>query len=312
MIVTETRSGLVEAAHPVSAVAVDSTGRVVESFGTDLERDFFARSAIKPFQAFVSQRSGADLAPEQLAMAMASHAGQPVHVAIVGDMLRGAGLSEDDLMCPPARPFGQSADLRWAAAGRLRSERVFHNCSGKHAAVLRACVAGGWSTSYLDAGHPFNQEVADIVESATRRPVGPVGVDGCGLPTLRTDVVALAGGFARLVTRTEFGEIAGVAARHAPLTSDGGRAEAVVARWVPAVVKAGAMGCVGAGWLEGGIGFAVKAWTGNSTAASVALVAIMDRAGLLSTHQRAQLAAVAFPPTLGGGEPVGAYELVPW
>jgi L-asparaginase II len=310
VIVAETRSGLAEAVHPVSAVAVDATGRVLDSFGSDLERDFYARSAIKPFQAFVSQRNGADLAPEQLAMAMASHAGQPVHIAIVGDMLRGAGLSEEDLMCPPARPAGQSADLRWAAAGRLHRERVFHNCSGKHAAVLRACVAGGWSTSYLDQGHPFNQEVADIVERETGRPPGPAGVDGCGLPTLRTDVTALARGFARLVTRAEFREIAGVAARHAALTSDGDRAEAVVARWVPAVVKGGAMGCVGAGWIEGGIGFAAKAWSGNATAASVALVAIMDRAGILSIHQRAQLAAVASPRVLGGGEPVGAYELV--
>jgi L-asparaginase II len=308
-VIIATRSGLVEAVHPVAAAATDAAGRVVASFGVDLDRDFFARSAIKPFQALVAQRSGARLASEELALAAASHGGQPAHVAIVRQMLLDGGLAEGDLMCPPARPGTGSADLRWAAAGRIGAERVFHNCSGKHAAVLRACAAGEWSMRYTDPRHPYNEEVVTIVEGSTGRSVRPLGVDGCGLPTLRTDVVALARGFAALVTDPRMRPETVAMARHGSLTSDGDRAEAVVARWAPFIVKAGAQGCVAAGWLEGDLGLAAKAWTGDGTAATVALVELMGRVGLLGDYQRRQLGSVASPPVLGGGVPVGSYEM---
>ena len=59
MIVGTVRSGLVEALHPVSAVAVDESGAVIASLGDDLDREFFLRSAPKALQATVSQRNGA-------------------------------------------------------------------------------------------------------------------------------------------------------------------------------------------------------------------------------------------------------------
>lgn len=310
MIVRVVRSGLVEAEHPVSAAAVDGSGRVLVSFGADMSRDFFGRSVVKPFQTFVSQRAGASLGREQTAIATASHGGQPLHVAVVRQMLEEADLKEADLRCPPARPSTAAADRGWYASGSVEPLRVFHGCSGKHAAMLRACRASDWSSEYTDDDHPLHAEVMDIVSTVTGRSVGPVGVDGCGVPTLRTDTVALARGYAALSTERDFAAILEAIGRYGSLTADGDRREAVLARWIPGFVKAGAAGCIAAVWPEGGVGFAAKAWTGDNTAATLALVGLMDRVGIVSDHQRDGLADVAAAPVLGGGVPVGRYELV--
>ena len=308
MIVGSVRSGLVEALHPVSAVAVDQSGSVIASLGDDLEREFFMRSAVKPLQATVSQRNGAALGVEQLAIAASSHSAFPVHVAHVTDMLLGVGLGHEHLLCPPDRPARSSADRVWAVLGRVDAERVFHNCSGKHAAMLRACVASGWSLEYTDPDHPLQREIVATASAASGRSVAPTGTDGCGLPTLRSDVTGLARVFSALVNDSDYAEATGAAARFTPLTVDGSRPEAVLARWVPCVVKGGAAGCIGLGMLEHGVAFAAKSWTGDSAPAVVALIELMDRVGVIPPQQRAQLEVIARPDVLGGGRPAGTLQ----
>jgi L-asparaginase II len=310
VIIASTRSGLVEAEHEIVGVAVDPSGRIVATFGEDLDREFYLRSAAKPFQAAVAQRSGAALVAEHLAMASASHGGQPVHVAVVREMLAGVGLGEQHLLCPPDRPASLSADRLWAAQGHFRAERVLHNCSGKHASMLRACVASDWSLEYTAPDHPLQIANAAYVTEVTGRSVDPRGVDGCGVPTLRTDVAGLARAFSRLVSDHDLRPVADVMERYAALTSDGERAEASLARWMPLSVKGGAMACIGAGWREGGIGFGVKCWTGQPAPAVVGLVTLMDRVGILPSHPGEMLHDLLAPPVLGGGRPVGGLEAV--
>lgn len=310
MIVGSTRSGLVEAVHPVVAAAVDASGRVIEVLGGDADRPIFYRSAVKPFQAAVSVRRGADLGPESLALAAASHGGQPVHVAIVAGMLADAGLDESHLLCPPDVPSSASAELRLTAAGAPTERRLHHNCSGKHAAMLRACSAQGWSLEYTEPTHPLQVEIVEFVSELVGASVAPTGIDGCGVPTLRGDVVGLARAFARLTTDPELRPIAENSARYTALTADADRSETVLARWFPAVVKGGAMGCVGAGWLDGSVGFAAKCWTGQGAPAVVGLITLIERLGLLPVHPRTQLAELAAPVVLGGGEPVGSTEVL--
>ena len=310
MNVGSTRSGLVEAVHPVTVAAVDASGRVVETAGEDVDRPFFYRSAVKPIQAAVSQRHGADLGPEQLALACASHGGQPVHVAIVAGMLQEVGLDEARLRCPPDQPSSPSAAMRLAARGHPVERSIHHNCSGKHAAMLRACVARGWSLEYTDPDHPLQKEIVGYAAELAGAPVTPTGVDGCGVPTLRGDVTGLARVFARLASDGELRPIAENAARYASLLSDGDRPGGRLARWFPAAVKGGAMGCVGVAWLDGRMGFAAKCWTGDSAPAMVALIALIDRMGLLPEYPRSRLAGIATPAVLGGGGPVGALEVL--
>lgn len=308
MIVTSTRSGLVEAEHTVTGVAVDGGGRVLATLGGDLERDFFMRSAAKPFQATVSHWHGARLGPESLAVASGSHGAEPIHIALVRTLLAEVGLDEHHLGCPPARPTGGGADRLWAARGHRGPQRVLHNCSGKHAAMLRACVAEDWSLEYTAFDHPLQRAIATYVSELTSRSIDERGVDGCGIPTLRTDVTAMARAFARLATDSDLRPAAYAVARFAPLTSDGDEPGAVIARWLPAAVKGGAQGCIGAAWMEGGVGFAAKCWTGEQDPAVVGIVELMDRVGILPSYPREMLLGELELDVLGGGRPVGRLE----
>jgi len=311
LIVGSTRSGLVEGFHSVTAAAVDASGKVIEVLGDDADRPFFYRSAVKPFQAAVAQRRGAGLGPEQLALAGASHGGQPVHVAIVAGMLREVGLEEAHLRCPADYPAATGAEVRLAARGKQTKRPLHHNCSGKHAAMLRASAAQGWSLTYTAADHPLQREAVEYVGDLVGSPVTPTGVDGCGVPTMRGDVVGLARAFARLAGDPELRPIAENSARYASLVSDGDRSTALLSRWFPASVKGGAMGCVGAAWLDGDVGLAAKCWTGDGAPATVGLLHLIDRLGLLPGYPASQLAEIARPIVLGGGEPVGALEILP-
>ena len=310
MIVGSIRSGLVEAVHPVAAAAVDAEGRVIAASGDVAGREFFLRSSMKPIQAAVSERHGADLGMEQLAIAGASHRGHPVHVAYVEQMLLEVGLEAGHLRCPPDRPGSAVADRLWASHGRSEPEPVFHNCSGKHAAMLRACVARDWSLEYTAANHPLQMAMVAYAAEVTRRPVTPVGIDGCGVSTPRGDVVGLATAFSRIAVDSDLARVRSAAMSFASLTRDGDGPETIIARWFPAVVKGGAMGCIGIAWPEGGMGFAAKCWTGDGAAADVAVLTLMSDLGILTGHPLRRLAEVLAPTVLGGGAPVGRLEVI--
>jgi L-asparaginase II len=305
VIVGSIRSGLVEAVHPVAVAAVDAAGGVIVTNGEASGRDFYLRSALKPIQAAVTDANGAALGLEQLAIADASHSAFPIHVAHVEQMLLEVGLDAGHLRCPPDHPISGDAEAIWVRRGRAEPERVFHNCSGKHAAMLRACVAHDWPLEYTAPDHPLQRKVISLAGECTGRTGQPVGVDGCGVPTPRSDVVGLARMFSRVAVDPGFARVRTATMRFPSLLRDGDRPEAEIARWFPGVVKGGAMGCIGIAWPEGGIGFAAKCWTGDGAAATVGILTIMSDLGILSGYPREQLAAVIFPEVLGGGAPVG-------
>ncbi len=296
------RSGLVESVHEWFGAAVDSTGEVIGSWG-DLDRTFFHRSAIKALQATVSQEAGAALGPDQMALASASHSGQPVHLAVVRAMLGEAGLGEEALQCPADPPLGASARARLTRSG-ARSTRVHHNCSGKHAAFLRACQAAGWPLdSYLEPDHPLQRRVLDFVGDVSGHDPEPVGIDGCGAPTLRGSVRSLATAFARLSVDARMGEARTATMRYPALTSGNDRADGRFGMWWGGPAKGGAEGLMAAG--RNGVGLAVKSVDGSLRIAVIGLVEIARRLGLLSAAALEALAGDAAPPVLGGGRPVG-------
>ena len=89
------RGGLVESRHAGSVAVVDAAGKRVLSLG-DVERPVYPRSAVKALQALPLVESGAadlyGLTPEMLALACASHSGEPGHVETAAKMLKLAGL----------------------------------------------------------------------------------------------------------------------------------------------------------------------------------------------------------------------------
>jgi len=275
---------------------------VVLSVG-DTDRPFYWRSAAKPWQATIAIEAGAGLTDEELAMASASHGGQPVHVALVEAMLGGGGASQDDLVCPPDWPLSP------AAAHRVdRRQRIYHNCSGKHAALLRACAAQGWPLAdYAELDHPLQQRSLDLLKEVSGMAVGTVGIDGCGFPVARTTVLGVATAFARLAVDERTRPVATAMHRFACLTSDAGTPEVAIATALDAVAKVGAAGLIGVA-LRGRLGLAVRCWDGNTAAAAVAAIACLDQLGLVHSGAQEALSSHARPPVLGGGKPVGSME----
>src|SRR5215212_9859794 len=91
-----TRSGFVEGVHQGSAVALAADGSTRLLLG-DPGAAMLPRSALKPLQTLAMLRAGLVLEGRLLALATASHSGEPFHLAGVDRILNGAGLTEDAL-----------------------------------------------------------------------------------------------------------------------------------------------------------------------------------------------------------------------
>ncbi len=192
------RSGFTESRHRGAVAGLAADGTQVIAVG-NTAAPFFPRSANKPLQATALLRRGLDLDGELLALAAASHSGEDFHVDGVRKILSGAGLTEDDLRCPPSWPLDMEVARRLIARGEGMS-RIRMNCSGKHAAMLATCVLNGWPTgSYLAPEHPLQQAVRRTVENLAGEQTPAIGVDGCGAPLFALTLTGLARAFRMLV-----------------------------------------------------------------------------------------------------------------
>ena len=306
MLASQVRSGLVETVHDGTVAVVDSDGNLIAASG-DTDRSFFFRSAAKPFQAAISMRMGAPIKRETLAIACASHDGEPVHVALAGSILDDAGLTEADLGCPPNWPLKVGTSRRYAQAGATEGRRLWHNCSGKHAAMLAACVAAGFPIdTYLAPSHPLQQEITHYL-SDLAGPIDPIGIDGCGAPVFATSALSMARAFGRLGNDPELAIVYQAMHAYPALVSGYGNSDAAIATELNAAAKRGAAGCLGIA-LGGGYGIAIKVWDGNETVPGVAAVAALRQLGLLSAAAEEALAPIASPLTRGGGQAVGSFK----
>lgn len=307
VLAVRVRSGLAETFHFGAVAVSDPDGSLLAHAG-DIDRPFYLRSSAKPFQAFVSQESGAALDPLELAMAAASHRGHPVHVELVRSMLAKAGLAESALGCPPGWPLSPDASRRQHLAGHSQPKRIWHNCSGKHAGFLRACVASGLPTaSYLAADHPLQKRVASFISELGGQVAEPAGVDGCGAPVLRTTARAMSVLFARLGAEPSLSEVFAAMHRYPALVGGNREGDSTIATALNAAAKGGAQGCIGVA-VAGRLGLAVKSWDGLGDIASVAAVAALDALGELTPTATATLGDIARPAVHGGEARVGDTE----
>ncbi|GGM09125.1 asparaginase [Nakamurella endophytica] len=302
------RSGFHEGTHFGAVVVTGPGGEVLHARG-GVDAAVFPRSSNKPFQAVAMLAAGAELAGADLALASASHSGEPMHTERVQAMLDRVDLTEDDLGCPPALPLDEAARLSVLAAGG-GPRRLAMNCSGKHAGMLTACVAAGWDVaSYLDPDHPLQQAVARQVAELSGEQPSAVGVDGCGAPLFAVSLTGLARAFGRVAAATD-GEPALVAAamRHHPEMVGGtGREDTrLMQRHPELLVKGGAEG-VHCAALPDGSAVAVKISDGGDRARMPVLVAGLRMLGVGSEL----LDELATGTVLGGGRPVGVVELAP-
>jgi L-asparaginase II len=298
------RSGFVESRHTGSLVALSPAGDVLLAVG-DVAAPVFPRSCNKPMQATGLLRLGIvekyGLGSRHVAIATASHWGQPFHVEAVRDLLARAGVDESFLACPAEPPH---------AGGP--AARVTHNCSGKHAAMLAACAAQGWPLDgYGDADHPLQVSLRDVVATLSGEAAPALGVDGCGAPIFALSLTALARGLGR-IARSSGGPESAVAQAmraHPELIGGTGHDATRLMGAVPGLIaKDGAEGVYAAA-LADGTAVALKVHDGAARARPPLLVAALRALGV--TGDEAVLDDLATPAVLGGGERVGEVRAVP-
>jgi L-asparaginase II len=207
------RGGAVESRHAGALAIVDASGTVHTALG-DIERPVFPRSAVKLLQALPLVASGAadafGLTNEELALACASHSGEPAHVATAAGVLAKLGLDAGALECGTQWPSREPVLRAMAARGEAATP-LHNNCSGKHGGfVCLACLmarnAGAepaeFARGYVAAEHPVMREVSAALSAATGVDVeqAPRGIDGCSIPTFALPLRSLALAFARAGT----------------------------------------------------------------------------------------------------------------
>jgi L-asparaginase II len=304
------RSGFLESVHRGAVVVLDARGDVVFSAG-DVCRPVLPRSSNKPVQASAMLAAGwAPRSSEELAIAAASHSGEDAHRDLVAGMLDAAGLGPEHLGCPPALPMHEPTRAGWLSAGRA-PERLAMNCSGKHAGMLSACVAAGWSPDgYLDPGHPLQEAIADRLAAASGEPVGAVVVDGCGAPQHALSLTGLARGVLGLVCAPQGSPeraVADAMRAHPWLVAGTGREDTGLMSAVDGLlVKGGADGVHVAALTDGGA-VALKLDDGGERARTPVLTAGLRRLGVPADR----LAPWLLVPVSGGGNTVGEVRAAP-
>jgi L-asparaginase II len=300
------RSGFTESWHRGAVAGLSADGTQVISVG-QTGVPFFPRSANKPLQAAAMLRSGLELDGELLALAAASHSGEDFHVEGVRKILSGAGLSEDDLRCPPSWPLDTQTARRLIGRGQDES-RIRMNCSGKHAAMLATCVQNGWpTTGYLAPDHPLQQAIRRTVEQLACERVTATGVDGCGAPLLALTLAGLARAFRALVLSaadTSERRVADAMRAYPQWTSGTRRDERKLMDAVPGLlVKAGAEGVAAFAFADGRSG-AAKIDDGMARGRTPVTVAALRLLGAVVPD------ALASAPVIGGEAEVGAVRAV--
>ena len=260
----------------------------------------FVRSAAKPFQATACLEllDDAPLTDDELAVAWASHRGEPRHLEAVRALLSRSSTSPTGLTCPRATPQDEPG---------AEPARLAHNCSGKHALfALAGRALGVVQEDLLDPVGPLQTHVLAHLDEALG-PTRAVGVDGCGAPAVAVPLEGLARGFLRLVTDDRYRPVRRAGLTRPDLVGGTDRLEsALLAHGV--VAKPGAEAVFGAAWLddEGGPwAVALKVEDGASRAASACLHALVAELGVVPSDVWSP------PPVLGGGRPEGVVRAAP-
>jgi len=291
------RNGVDESFHHGTVVVADPSG--CRALVGDIDTVIYPRSSLKPLQTTAMLDAGLRLDSRGLALACASHDGSPAHLAVVREVLAGAGRSEADLATTPDLPYDRGEAERVLAAGGGRTSLQM-NCSGKHAAMIATCVAAGWPVDgHLEPDHPLQVHIAATVERLTGD-VAHIGVDGCGAPTHAVPIGGLA--LAISAIAAERGEVWSAMTAHPELVGGRERPVSVLMRAVPGLMaKDGAEGVFVAGLLDGRA-VVVKISDGASRAAAVVAAAALRTLGVDVPDE---VDALLAPPVLGGGRTVG-------
>jgi L-asparaginase II len=180
------------------------------------------------------------------------------------------------------------------------------NCSGKHAAFLRACVANGWDTqTYLQPQHPLQVLIRAVVEEFTgAKKIWPA-VDGCGAPLYGMSLRDLGTGIARATDGhdSDAERLVNAIRANAWALDGPGRDNTRVIESTDAIAKIGAEGVLII--AREGIAVAIKCLDGSQRANTAAAVTLFARHGVIDRSVAEDLIDELVSPINGGDAVVG-------
>ena len=323
------RGGITESRHRGHVVAVGPDGNVIAQLGIP-ETVTFLRSSAKPFQAMPLLVSGAadafGFTDREVALACASHNGEPIHTELAASMLKKIGLGPEALKCGIHEPYSAAAAQELRARGE-QPNVLQNNCSGKHVGMLAVAVHLGAPTeTYNKAEHPVQLAIGKTVAQFSGVPVEDlaVGIDGCAVPVFGITVKGMALAYARLVappadfdeaTKNACRRIVRVMSSYPELiggTTDRLDTEIMRAASGRLVSKVGAEGVYTSGVLPceewpRGLGLALKIEDGDDKRARpTVVIEALRQLGILRDESLEAVARYAFFPILNRpGELVG-------
>jgi len=313
-----TRGKAAESEHRVHAAVVGEDDRLL---GTARDANAFTywRSCAKPFQVLPFLNSGGfdavEWGEEQLALACASHGGEPEHVGVVENMLRDVGLEEGDLACGPHEPLTQRGVKKIREAGS-RFTRLHNNCSGKHTAMLAWSHHKRWTTrGYELREHSVQRAIINEVALWTDIPCSKMtlAVDGCGVVVFGMTLERMALAYSRFARAALRGEenprrVVSAMANHPFLVGGTDRIDSLLIAETQGrvVAKVGAEGVHCALLADRGIGVALKVEDGSHRAQVPALIRVLQELEALPDPLPPRLAEWMHKPVKNSrGECVG-------
>lgn len=271
------REGIIESSHQIDATVVDSRGRVLLVAGNS-ETAAFTRSALKPFQALAVTSTGTlqryGLSDRDLAIICSSHQGNIEQARQAFNILWQADVDPLALQCPI--PDG--------ATNRLQ-----HNCSGKHAGVLAVCRNRSWSVdNYLRRSHPVQQLILSRISELLEMPGDELisAQDDCGMPTYLMQLQQIAHLYAQLAASNnlDLERIARAMTYHPRLIAGDGAFDTELMRLSEGelVSKSGAEGIQCVSRLGEGMGLTIKVRDGARRAKYAVAIHILKQMGWIS------------------------------
>lgn len=283
---------------------VDENSNVIYQAG-DSEDIVFYRSASKPIQSLSVFKYGLDkvygIEDREAVIMSASHAGEVHHVDAVESILKKAGFSEDILCMNPAIPANRMANEERIRQG-IPPRKVYHNCSGKHAALLLTQkYLGGVPEDYWKADTPVFRETADIIGKMAETDTMKIGVDGCGVPVFAVGMKNIAISYKNLACPDKIADDSLQRAAienvnrimHYPEMIRGKGYLCSIMNEDPNIIaKGGANGVYGFGLKKQRLGIALKFVDGTEDAWAFLIKEILRSLGALTPEQEKRLDAL--------------------
>ncbi len=295
-----TRGGRTENIHRGDIAVVDYNKKLIKYVGNPYKRTFI-RSSAKPLQAMAVVESGAyeayGLNPSELAVMCSSHYAEPFHIDAVSSVFSKIGLTEEFLLLGKTYSLNEEVTQTLCRAGKNK-QRIFNNCSGKHAGMLAISEHKKYDLKTYDLlDHPVQQMMLETVADLSEIKADDIGIgtDGCGVPVFELPLFNMALSYAKLAntsalegSRKNAADLVVESMQSHPqmVAGTGGFCSELMAQSNGKIIgKLGAEAVYCVGLLEKGIGIAVKIEDGNMKVLSSVVMEVLKQLDALDAAE---------------------------